>query len=93
MWFSYPDNPGNFIPVPIDRVKEIIELNAKNEIPTELTTFKDVVIVEKKLDYENVVGQDSITRFDNTKKKKKSGNQKRRNNNNKRANAPQAKTN
>ena len=55
MWFSYPDNPGNFIPVPIDRVKEIIELNAKNEIPAELTNFKDVVIVEKKLDYENVV--------------------------------------
>ena len=93
MWFSYPDNPGNFIPVPIDRVKEIIELNAKNEIPAELTNFKDVVIVEKKLDYENVVGQDSITRFDNAKKKKKSGNNKRRNNNNRRANAPQAKTN
>ena len=92
-WFSYPDNPGNFIPVPIDRVKEIIELNAKNEIPAELTNFKDVVIVEKKLDYENVVGQDSITRFDNAKKKKKSGNNKRRNNNNRRANAPQAKTN
>jgi cell fate regulator YaaT (PSP1 superfamily) len=93
MWFSYPDNPGNFIPVPIDRVKEIIELNAKNEIPAELTTFKDVVIVEKKLDYENVVGQDSITRFDNAKKKKKSGNHKRKNNNNRRANAPQAKAN
>ncbi len=93
MWFSYPDNPGNFIPVTIDRVKEIIELNAKNEIPAELTTFKDVVIIEKKLDYENVVGQDSITRFDNSKKKKKSSNQKRRNNNNKRANASQVKTN
>lgn len=93
MWFSYPDNPGNFIPVTIDRVKEIIELNAKNEIPAELTTFKDVVIIEKKLDYENVVGQDSITRFDNSKKKKKSSNQKRRNNNNKRANPSQVKTN
>ncbi len=77
MFFSYTSEPDNFIALPVDRVKEIIELNTKGEKPADLTVYVERKVVEKKLDYENVVGQDDVTRFD---KKKKSNN---RNKNNK----------
>ncbi|MBC7914558.1 MAG: hypothetical protein H7Y07_10605 [Pyrinomonadaceae bacterium] len=80
MWFSYPKD-DNWIPVTLDRVREIQKLNRTGVKPEDL---KDVSIelesaeVSKALDYENVVGQDSITRLDdrrqNNKKKKKRSN-------------------
>ncbi|MBK9478714.1 MAG: hypothetical protein IPN99_07725 [Bacteroidetes bacterium] len=75
MWYSYPDDPGNFILVSVDRVKAILELNKQEIQPEELVEFKDMPVVEKKPDYENVVGQDSLTRFDS---KKKSNNRNKR---------------
>lgn len=75
MWYSYPDDPGNFILVSVDRVKAILELNKQEIQPDELVEFKDIPVVEKKPDYENVVGQDSLTRFDS---KKKSNNRNKR---------------
>jgi cell fate regulator YaaT (PSP1 superfamily) len=83
MWFSYFDNMSQFIPLPVDRVKEIIEMNKKGEMPTDLgeaVKEKEVKLQrETQPDYENVVGQDSLTRFDNRKKKKKKHNNKNRN--------------
>ena len=85
MWFSYFDNLGQFIPLTVDRVKEIIELNKKGEMPADLgEAFKEKQIKqerEREPDYKNVVGQDSLTRFDTSKKKKKKshGNNKNRN--------------
>lgn len=70
MWFSYFDDPGNFIPLSVERVNEIIELNKKGEKPDDISIKKETPKV-KLPDFENVVGQDSLTRFDNTKKKKK----------------------
>ena len=73
MWFSYP-NDENWIPLEIGRVKEIQQLNRKGEKPDDL---KDEAIeiqkpvAAKVLDYENVVGQDSLTRLDDKPKKKK----------------------
>jgi hypothetical protein len=48
-----------------------MQLNLKGEKPEALASEKEVVKVDKQPDYENVVGQDSLTRFDNLKKKKK----------------------
>lgn len=81
MFFSYTDEPDNFIPLTVDRVKEVMEMN-KNGVKPEDLSIKIVVpkIVEKKPDYENVVGQDSLTRFD---QKKKSKNKKKKNDQNK----------
>jgi cell fate regulator YaaT (PSP1 superfamily) len=70
MWFSYFDDPGNFIPLTIERVNEIIEMNKLGEKPDDINLKKEVPKI-KLPDFENVVGQDSLTRFDNTKKKKK----------------------
>ncbi|MBL0047671.1 MAG: hypothetical protein IPP32_06190 [Bacteroidetes bacterium] len=75
MWYSYTEDPGNFILMTVDRVKHILEMNKREEKPDELVEFKDIPVVEKKPDYENVVGQDSLTRFD---QKKKSNNRNKR---------------
>lgn len=77
MFFAYKDDFSNFIPVPTERVKEIIRMNKDGEKPNDLIEFADIPEV-KKVDYENVVGQDDLTRFDRPKtsgkkRKKKSG--------------------
>ncbi len=82
MWFNYPGDE-NWIPLEIDRVKEIKAMNEKGIKPDDL---RDVIaeiattkVIEKVFDYENVVGQDSLTRLDE-KKKKKSKNKNRQQN-------------
>jgi len=71
MFYAYFEDLGNFIAVPVGRVKEIIALNKAGEKPEALLGKKDIVEIEKDPDYENVVGQDSLTRFDASKKNKK----------------------
>ncbi len=80
MFFSYTNEPDNFIPLPVDRVKEIMEMNKTGVKPPDLEIKTAAKVFEKKPDYENVVGQDSLTRFDKTKKQKqKNSNHKKRN--------------
>src|SRR5690554_4487969 len=72
MWYSYQDNLYEFIELSLDRVSEIIEQNKKGNEVEELKAY--TLAVEVKPDYANVVGQDSLTRFDKkgNKGKKKS---------------------
>lgn len=70
MWFSYEDEPTVFIPLELDHVLEIIELNKKGEKPYDLKDYVDEV-EEEEPDYENVVGQDSLTRFDTQRKRRR----------------------
>lgn len=81
MWFSYEGEFENFIPVTVDTVKEVIEMNKAGNFPEELTA-KVVETVAKEVmpDYENVVGQDSLTRFDKNKKQHHKGNRNNRGN-------------
>jgi len=68
LWYSYTSSPHEFIPMTIESVKKVIELNKKNNFPPEL-----VAIAEEKQtgpDFENVVGQDSLTRFDKHRSKR-----------------------
>jgi cell fate regulator YaaT (PSP1 superfamily) len=84
MWYAYSDNvkemttameggvEGNWIPLDVDRVKEIISLNKQNKKPAELRSEYEAREVKVVLpDYDNVVGQDRIDRMDRTKKKHK----------------------
>ena len=63
MWFSYVHNPSNFMAIPLDNVFRIIEDNKNNIFPEKLEDF--AYVAEPKTDFENVVGQDDLTRFDN----------------------------
>lgn len=71
---STPNMATNLVSIPIERVKEIIELN-KQGIKVESLLKREDDAETKKADYENVVGQDSLTRFDKKKKKKRKGGQ------------------
>lgn len=74
MWFSYLRD-DNWIPVKVDRVKEIQLMNKQGKMPEDLgehTVLESIPV--KVLDYENVVGQDSLTRLDDRNKNKKSKN-------------------
>ena len=78
MWFTYFGEENTWIPVEVARVKEIQEMNKNGEKPDDLkdySAFKDEVeAVEKSFDYENVVGQDSLTRLDDKARKNKNNN-------------------
>lgn len=73
MWYSYP-GAENWIPLEAWKVKEFAEMNKSGKKPQELSAPKDPheeVIKPISYDYENVVGQDSLTRLDDKNKKKK----------------------
>jgi cell fate regulator YaaT (PSP1 superfamily) len=77
MWFAYP-REESWIPLPITRVKEIQQMNRDGVLPADLG---EIIEVETKpvkvLDYENVVGQDSLTRLDERRNKNKNKNKSR----------------
>lgn len=81
MWFSYPGEE-NWMALSTTRVKEINQLNKEGIKPEDVGAIVKEDTVEEKpvvYDYENVVGQDSLTRLDDrNKKKRKSGKNKRR---------------
>ncbi|MCQ2217363.1 MAG: hypothetical protein MJZ33_02620 [Paludibacteraceae bacterium] len=66
---SSPSMAANIVSVPVERVKEIMALN-KQGIKVDSLLLESGE-QEKVTDYENVVGQDSLTRFDRKKKNKK----------------------
>lgn len=73
MWFSYP-GAESWIALPVDQVKELIEKNKQGIKVDELITTVETEIKEEKIvnyDYENVVGQDSLTRLDEKNKRKR----------------------
>ncbi len=84
MWFSYP-REDNWIPLEIDRVKEIQKQNKEGIIPVDLGESKEEEESKpvKALDYENVVGQDSLTRLDERNRNKKKNKNRNKNQGNK----------
>jgi len=93
MWFSYP-NDENWIPVSAARVKEIMALNKQGKkvpnLKEQAIQVAAPVVVEKSFDYENVVGQDSLTRLDERSRNKNKNNQKNNRNQNKKERNPNA---
>lgn len=68
MWFVYEgESSDSPMCLDVEQVKEIQEKNRQGILPENLKMFEEVVIIEKVHDYENVVGQDSLNRFDNKK--------------------------
>ena len=86
MWFSYA-NQEDWIPLKVDRVKEIMAMNKRGQKPDNLKEeavfVETTAVIEKVHDYENVVGQDSLTRLDEKKNKQnRNKNSNQRNNEN-----------
>jgi cell fate regulator YaaT (PSP1 superfamily) len=90
MWFSYPKD-DTWVPVEIDRVKEIQKQNRDGVIPPDLGEMAELEskITAKVLDYENVVGQDSLTRLDDRNKNRNNNKNRNPNQNNRNRNPNQ----
>lgn len=82
LWFSYRNDPAAWHTLKKEQVTEILEKNKKGEKVESLEEYSEDNIVEEKKVFENVVGQDSLTRFDQPKhrrKKNRNKNKRRRN--------------
>ncbi len=79
LWFSYKDEPANWHVLSKDQVNEVLEKNKNKEKVTSLEAYAIDNIVEEKVVFENVVGQDSLTRFDKPKGKSNRGRSRNRN--------------
>lgn len=73
--------PANLVTIDAGRAFEIIALNRRGIKPDRLER-DDQQREPTKKEYQDVVGQDSLTRFDNKKRKKKGGNGNSNNNHN-----------
>ncbi len=72
MWFAYQGEWMNWYKLTVDQVNQIIILNKKKEKVPNLEDYViDLPVEDSKTAFENVVGQDSLTRFDNKKRKNK----------------------
>jgi len=73
LWYTYLKDPYSSIELTLERVKAIIMMNKDGKFPDKLEDF----IIEKntkKKDFQNVIGEDNINRFDkkgNNKKERK----------------------
>jgi cell fate regulator YaaT (PSP1 superfamily) len=78
MWYAYEGEWANWHKLTNEQANEIIALNTKNKAVSSLEDYAIELVTDTKMDFENVVGQDSLTRFDKPKNQNR-----RRNNRNK----------
>ena len=80
MWYAYEGEWMNWHKITAEQSNEIIDLNKKNKTVASLEEYVTDLIEDTKTEFENVVGQDSLTRFDNPKRNRKRKNSRNRNN-------------
>ncbi|MEY2997586.1 MAG: hypothetical protein RIQ82_967 [Bacteroidota bacterium] len=70
MWYCYDKEFMNWHELPVAKVNEIIEANKKGQKVESLEVYAVEQAPKEQEIYNNVVGQDSLTRFDQPKRKK-----------------------
>jgi len=70
MWYCYDKEFMNWHELPVAKVNEIIEANKKGQKVESLEAYAVEQAPKEQEIYNNVVGQDSLTRFDQPKRKK-----------------------
>ena len=88
LWFAYEGEWMNWFKLTVDQANEILALNAKNQKPQSLEEYAEELKEDTKVEFENVVGQDSLTRFDSPKRKNKRRNNRNKNRNRNRKKSP-----
>ncbi|MEN1784432.1 MAG: regulatory iron-sulfur-containing complex subunit RicT, partial [Bacteroidota bacterium] len=74
LWFSYKNDASNWHALQKDQVLEILEANKANKKVDSLEEYVLETVPEERMAFENVVGQDSLTRFDKPRKKRSKNN-------------------
>lgn len=62
IWYAYKSDPNNLMAIPVEKVKEIAQINKSGKTVDKLEDFARKI--DKKVEFENVVGQDDLRRFD-----------------------------
>jgi cell fate regulator YaaT (PSP1 superfamily) len=71
MWFAYTNNFANWHILNIEQVKEIVSENKLKNKVSSLEDFAIETVDEQEKNFNNAMGQESLTRFDQPKKKKR----------------------
>ena len=75
MWFAYANDTAHWHMIHAEQVKEILELNKRKERAVSLEEYvaEETIQQEEAIEknFQNAVGQDSLTRFDAPKRKKR----------------------
>lgn len=80
MWYAFPGEVGLIVLTP-ERVSKVQEMNKKGVIPKDLKDYLFEEAKEIEVGFENVVGQDSIHRFENKHRKPNKNRKKKWNSN------------
>ncbi|MFK5877952.1 MAG: regulatory iron-sulfur-containing complex subunit RicT [Flavobacteriaceae bacterium] len=75
-WYTYKDDSFKWYKLDLAQLNEIIDTNKGGEVVSSLEDFELELVTDKKVNFEDAVGEDSLTRFDQPKRK---GNRKRNN--------------
>lgn len=78
MWYAYEGEWMNWHKITTEQANEIIEANKKNKPIASLEEYASELVEDTKTEFENVVGQDSLTRFDSPKPNNKRKNNRRK---------------
>ena len=78
MWYAYPGE-GALVVLTPEQARKIQQMNKNGNIPRDLKEFAFEVEKEVEIGFENVVGQDSLNRFENKQKNRKKKKKKPRN--------------
>ena len=71
LWYAYEGEWMNWHKITAQQANEIIALNDENKTVVSIEEYALDLVEEAKIEFENVVGQDSLTRFDSPKRSKK----------------------
>lgn len=77
MWFAYTENFAQWHVLKIEQVKEIMAENKEKRRVSSLEDYAMEIASEPEKDFNNAMGQESLTRFDQPKKKRPNRNKKR----------------
>jgi hypothetical protein len=78
LWYNSKEEGFKWFQLTLEQVQEVIAMNKLGEKAPSLEELESETAVAVKIDFENVVGQDSLTRFDKPKTNKKRGNRKKK---------------
>ena len=78
LWYTYKEERSKWFLLTLEQVQEIIELNKNNEKASSLEEYESEIEAPIKVNFEDAVGEDSLTRFDVPKTKKRRNNKKRK---------------
>lgn len=62
IWYSYSNDFSSMLAIPLDEIKNIINMNSKGKLPDKLEDF--AVTMEQKTDYSNGIDEEELNKFD-----------------------------